>query len=69
MPCPARITGRLALWINSRACSYSFRVGREIGTVAGQLRLRGFPVEFAGGLLRVFGDVHQHRAGAPERAT
>ncbi len=40
------------------------RVGRQIGTVAGQLRLGGVPVEFAGGLLRIFRDVDQHRARA-----
>ena len=41
-----------------------FLRGRKIGTIAAHLRRGRFPVEFAGGLLRVLGDVDQHRTGA-----
>jgi hypothetical protein len=37
---------------------------RKIRTIAWQLRLRGFPVELARGLLRILGDIHEDRAGA-----
>ncbi len=39
------------------------RLGRQIRTVSRQLRLGGFPIEFASGLLRIFRDVDQHRPG------
>ena len=38
---------------------------REIGPVAAHLRRGAFPIEFAEALLRVLGDVDQHRPGAP----
>ena len=38
-------------------------LGRKIGTIPRRLRFGGFPVEFAGRLLRVFSDVDQHRTG------
>jgi len=31
MPCPARITGRFELWINSSACAYSAEAGDRSG--------------------------------------
>ncbi len=37
------------------------RSGRKIGPVARQLRLGRFPVELARALLRIFGDIDQHR--------
>jgi hypothetical protein len=40
-----------------------FGLGRQIRPISWQLRLRRFPVEFAGRLLRVFGDVDQHWTG------
>jgi len=38
--------------------------GRKIGTIAWQLRLGGFPVELARGLLSILGDIHENWAGA-----
>ena len=43
MPCPARITGRFALWINSSACLYSSGVGDRSGRYPGNCGLTGFP--------------------------
>ena len=63
MPWPARITGRFELWISSSACAYSLRRGRKVGTVTRQLRLGRFPVELARPLLRILGDIDQHRPG------
>jgi len=60
MPCPARIRGRLDLWINSRACAYS-TPRRKIRTIPWQLRTGGFPIEFAGRLLRVLSYIDEHR--------
>ena len=41
------------------------RIGRQVGTVSGQLWFRRLPVERAGRLLRIFRDIHQHRPRSP----
>ena len=38
-----------------------FRLRRKVGTISGQLRLRGIPIKFACSLLRVLSDVDQNR--------
>ena len=63
IPCPARITARFASCISLRGLGIIAFGGREVGTIAGQLGLRRLPIELTRGLLRVFGDVHQHGAG------
>ena len=44
-----------------------FRLRKMHGLVAARLRRRGLPIEFAGRILRVLGDVDQHRPRAARR--
>ena len=67
MPWPARMTGRWAWLMRASAASISFWLGKEDRLAAMGLGGRGFPVENAGCLLGVLGDVQEHRAGAVGR--
>ena len=61
MPWPARITGRCAELISSSARAIEAEFTTHPGGRAA--RRRGLPVEVARRLLRVLGDVDQHRTG------
>ncbi len=60
-PCPARITGRLALRISSAACLSPLSSTRSIGMWAIGPRLGSFKVEDGRALLRILGNVDEHR--------
>ena len=65
MPRPARITGRLAVLSSSTARSNSSCLWLLRMRLTRQVRSARLPIEFGGSLLRVLGEVHEHRAGTP----
>ena len=66
MPWPARMTGRFASLISAAACRIRPAPGGGPGG-SRAARRGGLPVEFARALLRVLGDVDEHRAGPAGR--
>ena len=64
MPCPARIKGRLAVRISSAASAMLCSETLSIGWLPTLLRRRRGEIKLRRGLLRILGDVDQHRARA-----
>ena len=67
MPWPARMTGRFADWISAMASRMALDSARSIGCGRAARRRCRCELERRGGLLRILGDVDQHRAGPAGR--
>ncbi len=64
MPWPGQDQGPLGFVDQLQGLRVFGFLGRQVGAVAGQLRPGGFPIEFAGRLLRVFRYINEYGARA-----